>query len=230
MNEVIVLALFSISDLHLSFGSDKPMDIFGGWNNYTERIKANWERVVSNEDTVVLPGDLSWALKLCDTLSDFKFLQALPGKKIIIKGNHDLWWCTLTKMKQFFAQNGIDSVEILQNNFYPVDKYAVCGTRGWILPSAEDNKILQRELGRLRASLESARNSGLKPIVFLHYPPAWEQYKCDEFFDIFKEYSVDTVYHGHIHGVAHNTINEIDGVKLKLLSCDCIDFCPYRIV
>lgn len=225
------MALFAISDLHLSFSSDKPMDIFKGWDNYVERIESNWLRVVSGEDTVVLPGDFSWALKLEDTLKDFLFLNKLPGQKIILKGNHDLWWCTVSKMKTFFEQNGIDKVHILHNNHFETEKYAICGTRGWMLEGTAEKKVLMREVGRLEASLESAKESGLIPLVFMHYPPAYDKTVCDEFFEVFEKYNVEDVYYGHMHGRGiHPAVQNVRGKILRLVSCDCIDFNPYRIV
>lgn len=225
------LALFTISDLHLSFSSDKPMDIFKGWDNYVDRIKANWLRVVSKDDTVVLPGDFSWALKLEDTLADFMFLNELPGQKIILKGNHDLWWCTVSKMNAFFEQNKIDTVRILHNNHFEVENLALCGTRGWMFEGTVEQKVLLREAGRLEASLASAKQSGLQPIVFMHYPPAYDKHVCNEFFDIFEKYGVKDVYYGHMHGRGiHPITSVVRGVNMRLVSCDCIDFNPYRIV
>ena len=225
------MALFAISDLHLAFLCDKPMDIFKGWDNYVKRIEANWRRVVSDGDTVVLPGDLSWALKLEDAREDFLFLNSLPGKKIILKGNHDLWWSTASKMHTFLDANGIDTVSILHNNFFEAEGYAICGTRGWLFDGAGDRKVLLREAGRLEASLKAAEGSGLKPLVFMHYPPAYDKAICRELFDVLHKYNIKTVFHGHIHGKGmYNAVSAAEGVTLRLVSCDCIDFCPYRIV
>ncbi|MEE0928532.1 MAG: metallophosphoesterase [Acutalibacteraceae bacterium] len=224
------MSIFTISDLHLSFGTDKPMDVFG-WENHTERIKANWQRIVSEEDTVVLPGDFSWALKLEESFADFKFLESLPGKKLLLKGNHDLWWSTVKKVKEFFDKNGIKSVDLIFNNAQIVEDKAICGTRGWMFSSSEqDKKIIARESGRLRRSLEEAVKTGLKPLVFMHYPPAYGDEVCTEFIDILNEFCVDEVFYGHIHGNGfNNSIPEYKGIKLKLVSCDCMNFVPFRI-
>lgn len=224
------MSIYTISDLHLSLSSDKPMDIFG-WQNHTEQIKANWQRMVKKEDTVILPGDFSWGLKLEETLEDFKFLEKLNGKKILLKGNHDLWWSTVKKVNEFFRQNEITSVELLFNNAIPVEDRAVCGTRGWMFSASEaDKKIINREAGRLERSLAAAVNTGLKPLVFMHYPPAYADEHCDEIIEILKRFSVDSVYYGHIHGNGfNNAIAEYDGIKLKLVSCDCMNFVPFLI-
>ena len=223
------MALFAISDLHLSFSSEKPMDIFKGWNDYVNRIESNWRRIISPEDTVVIPGDFSWALKLDDTLADFKFLESLPGKKLLLKGNHDLWWCTISKMKKFLADNGIESVDFVHNNSFQVGEKAVCGSRGWFDDGEPlSAKLIAREAGRLRTSIKSAKQTGLEPVVFLHYPPAYAGAICEEIFNVLEEENIKLVYHGHIHGSsllswAHN------GVQCRLISCDCIDFTPVLI-
>ena len=219
------MSIYAISDLHLSLGTNKPMDIFG-WDNHTERIRANWLRIVKESDTVVLPGDFSWGLKLEESLEDFKFLESLPGKKIILKGNHDLWWSTVKKVQEFFKQNDILSVSLLFNNSYECGEYVICGTRGWCFPeNSADKKVIAREVGRLKASLESGLKTGLKPLVFLHYPPAYAEDKCQEIIDVLKQYHIDTVFHGHIHGKGFNrSIGEYEGIKLKLISSDCIVF------
>lgn len=225
------MSIFAISDLHLSFGSDKPMDIFRGWDNHTDRILANWNRLVSENDTVILPGDFSWALKLEDTKADFQFLKKLNGKKVILKGNHDLWWSTVKKLREFFEQNDIDNVEILFNNTVIVEGYAIAGTRGWFYDAAVDDKIIAREVGRLRKSLDDAKKTGLPILLFLHYPPVYGNQVCREIFGVIKEYGIDTVYHGHIHGSGfNNAVKEFEGVNFRLISCDCIDFTPFFIV
>lgn len=225
------MSIFTISDLHLSFGSDKPMDIFRGWNNHTERLFANWNRLVKPEDTVVLPGDLSWALKLQDTKADFEFLTKLNGKKILIKGNHDLWWSTVKKLNEFLAQNEIDNVEILFNNTIIAENHAIAGTRGWFYDDKADKKIVAREVGRLRKSLMEAEKTGLPILVFLHYPPVYANQVCEEIFSVLKRHNVEKVYHGHIHGAGYNNaVKTYDGVDFELISCDCIDFTPRFIV
>jgi predicted phosphohydrolase len=206
------------------------MDVFG-WNNYIERIENNWKKLVKEEDTVVLPGDFSWALKLEESLEDFKFIEALPGQKLLLKGNHDLWWSTVKKVNEFFGANEIKTVKLVFNNAVVVEDRAVCGTRGWMFSnSEEDKKIISREAGRLRRSLEEATKSGFKPLVFMHYPPAYGNEACEEFINILNEFNIDSVYYGHIHGIGfNNSIPEYKGIKLKLVSCDCMNFVPFLI-
>jgi predicted phosphohydrolase len=225
------VSIFTISDLHLSFSSDKPMDIFRGWNNHTERLLANWNRLVKPQDTVVLPGDFSWALKLEDTKADFDFLNKLNGKKILLKGNHDLWWSTVKKLKEFLNNNKIENVEILFNNTIIAENYAIAGTRGWFYDDKAEKKIIAREVGRLEKSLEEAQKTGLPILVFLHYPPVYGNQVCEEIFDVLKKHNIKKVYHGHIHGLGlNNAVKEYDGVNFELISCDCIDFTPRFIV
>jgi predicted phosphohydrolase len=225
------LSVFAISDLHLSLGTNKPMDIFG-WDNHVERVKANWLRLIKDEDTVILPGDLSWALKIEEALPDFKFLDALPGRKILLKGNHDLWWVTMKKNLQFFAENDIKTIEFLYNDAAVAEGYAIAGTRGWLLEGKEaDKKIISREVGRLRRSLEAAKQTGLPILTFLHYPPVYGDEKCDEILELLYEYKIDFVYHGHVHGKGYNrAVSGYEGIGFKLISCDCIDFIPYRVI
>lgn len=225
------MSIFTISDLHLSFGSDKPMDIFRGWDNHTERIFANWNRLVKPEDTVVLPGDFSWALKLEETKADFDFLTKLNGKKILLKGNHDLWWSTVKKLNEFLKNNEIENVEILFNNTIIAENHAIAGTRGWFYDDKADKKIIAREVGRLEKSLSEAEKTGLPILVFLHYPPVYGNQVCEEIFDVLKRHGIKKVFHGHIHGAGfNNAVKSYDGVDFELISCDCIDFTPRFIV
>ncbi len=226
------MSLFTISDLHLSLGTDKPMDVFYGWENYVERIEANWKRIVKNDDTVVIPGDISWSLKIEDALNDFKFIEALPGRKILLKGNHDLWWNTLTKINAFFEQNNIKTIQCVFNNCIEAEGVGICGSRGWFFDKPEaEKKIILREAGRLEMSLNAAKEKELKPVVFLHYPPVYEESHCDEILDVLKKHDIKTVYHGHIHGSGlHRVTPERDGISFKLVSCDCIDFTPREII
>lgn len=204
------------------------MNIFKGWDNYTDRIKANWQRLVRKEDTVILPGDLSWGLKLEETLNDFNFLESLNGEKIIAKGNHDLWWGTKSKIENFFKENDINTIKILFNNAYLVENIAVCGTRGWFYDDKEsDKKVVLREAGRLETSINAALKLSGEPIVFLHYPPVYSNMACNEIFDVLKKYNIKRVYHGHIHGNGFNrAVSNYDGIDFKLVSCDCVDFTP----
>ena len=226
------MSLYTISDLHLSLSEDKPMDVFYGWDNYVERLKANWERIVKENDTVVIPGDISWALKLEDSLADLKFIDALPGKKIILKGNHDLWWATMKKLTEFFEKNEIKTITPVFNSYVEAEGKAICGSRGWMVDNSEQNKkIILREAGRVEASLKAAFESGLEPIVFLHYPPVYADVCCEEITDVLKKYNVKTVYHGHIHGSGlHRAVKSYDDINYKLVSCDCIEFTPYKIL
>ena len=225
------MSIFTISDLHLSFGTDKPMNIFRGWDNHTERLLANWNRLVKPDDTVVLPGDFSWALKLEETKADFEFLNRLNGKKILLKGNHDLWWSTVKKLNEFLNSNKIENVEILFNNTVIAENYAIAGTRGWFYDDKADKKIIAREVGRLEKSLEEAEKTGLPILLFLHYPPVYSNQVCEEIFGVIKKHNIKKVYHGHIHGAGfNNAIKTYDGVDFELISCDCIDFTPRFIV
>ncbi len=224
------MSIYAISDLHLSLSVEKPMDIFKGWENSTERIKANWQRIVKNEDTVVLPGDFSWGLKLEETLEDFKFIDALPGKKILLKGNHDLWWSTVSKINKFFLENKIETVEVLYNNAFLVEGKAICGTRGWLYDESADTKIRKRELGRLKLSLDAAKKLSNDLVVFLHYPPVYGEYVCEDILKLLEDYGVKTVYHGHIHGSGFNSaVSSYKDFNLKLLSADFVDFTPVLI-
>ncbi len=226
------MSLFTVSDLHLSLSADKPMDVFYGWNNYVERLEANWRRIISDGDTVVIPGDISWGLKLEDTEADLKFIDALPGRKILLKGNHDLWWSTMKKLEAYKEKIGLKSIEFLFNNCIEAEGKGICGSRGWFFDRPEaEKKIILREAGRLEASISAAVGCGLEPVVFLHYSPVYENSKCDEILDVLKKYGIKTVYHGHIHGSGlHRAVPECDGITFKLVSCDCMDFTPYRII
>lgn len=224
------MSIYAISDLHLSFSVDKPMNIFRGWDNHAERIRANWCRLVKPEDTVVLAGDLSWGLKIEEAEEDFRFLNSLPGRKIILKGNHDLWWNTVKKLKEFFAEKNFDTIDIVFNNCAIAEGFAIAGTRGWFFDDNSGKKVLLREAGRLEASLKAAKETGLPILTFLHYPPVYSDSVCNEIFDVLKKYEIDTVYHGHIHGAGlNNAVKEYDGVKFVLTSCDLTDFTPVFI-
>ena len=224
------MSLFVISDLHLPLGVDKPMDIFKGWDDYVYRIEKNWRAVVKETDTVVLAGDTSWAMNLEGAKKDFEFINSLPGKKIIVKGNHDYWWETKTKMDKFFKENGFESLNILFNNSYFVEGISICGTRGWFFDaeSDSDKKVVMREVGRLKASLSEGKKLGGEVVVFLHYPPINKMQKCKEIYDTLLEENVKTCYYGHLHGLAcREAVNEeCDGIKFSLISSDYLEFCP----
>jgi hypothetical protein len=228
------MSLFAIADLHLSLGTDKPMDIFSGWSDYVSRITKNWKAIVNDDDTVVIAGDISWAMKLTDTYKDFEYINSLPGRKIILKGNHDYWWETMNKMNNYISDNHFDSLNILFNNSYECGDYAICGTRGWLLDSnkEEDKLVLSRELGRLKASLDSAVKFGKEPVVFLHYPPVYGNFESEGFIPLMQEYGVKKCFYGHIHGanMIRNSLNdEYKGINFKLISCDGLSFVPLLV-
>lgn len=228
------MALFTIGDLHLSFGTDKSMDIFNGWSDYVRRIEDNWQRLITPNDTVVIAGDISWSMKLNDCYADFNFINKLAGKKIIIKGNHDYWWSTKSKMDKYILDNKFDSISILFNNAFACGDYAVCGTRGWALDGTgeHDARVLNREVGRLRASLEYAKQFDLTPIVFLHYPPVYGDTECTEILDVLFEYNIKKCYYGHLHGNQarrYAVVGEYKGIYFSLISCDNTNFTPILV-
>ncbi len=226
------MAIFTIADLHLSLGENKPMDIFKGWNDYEQRIANNWKKIISENDTVVIPGDISWAMSLEEAATDLVFLNDLPGKKYILKGNHDYWWNTAKKMEKFFADNGLSTLSIIHNNSVQVENKILCGTRGWIYDDKKINqndiKVLKREAGRLEASISSCGDTDLEKIVFMHYPPIFGNIRCEDIMDILHRYNIKRVYYGHIHGPAHSlAVNgEHEGIEFRLISCDYTDFTP----
>ncbi len=226
------MRLFAISDLHLSFGTDKPMDVFSGWENYTKRLKENWEKIVGENDTVVIAGDVSWGISLSESLEDFAFLNSLSGRKIIIKGNHDYWWSTAAKIRNFFDVNGFDTLSILHNNCFSDGQIAVCGTRGWVYDGTgeQDVKVINRECGRLERSISLAESAGVKPFVFLHYPPVYGDYKCDEIISVLQKHKIKTVNYGHIHGAGkYRILPEYEGINFRILSADTVNFTPVFI-
>lgn len=227
------MALFALADTHLSIGEDKKMDRFGGWEKYEQRIQDNWRAIVKPEDTVVLAGDISWAMKLTDTLPDFGYLHALPGRKILMKGNHDYWWCTKTKMDNWLVQNGFDDMCILFNNAYEYGDYVICGTRGWSYDCPEDEQIvLLREVGRLEASLEAGLATGKEPLVFLHYPPVYGDYVCEEITEVLHRYNIQRCYYGHLHGMAGRKafIGNWEGIEMRLIAADHVNFVPQLLL
>lgn len=229
------MSLFAIADLHLSLGTDKPMDIFNGWDNYVERLEKNWRAVVQDTDTVVIAGDISWAMKLEETVADFTFLHGLPGRKLLFKGNHDYWWTTRKKMDDFFKMHGFSTLGIIHNCAEAVDEFAVCGTRGWFYDAellGEDRKVLLREVGRLNMSLDAAEKTGLEPVVFLHYPPLYAESVCEEMMSVLRERSIRRCYYGHIHGGAaarKAVTGDYDGIRFSLIACDYVNFLPIKI-
>lgn len=228
------MALYAIGDLHLSLGSEKPMDVFGGaWEGYMQKLEEGLS-VIGPEDTTVLLGDLSWALDLSEAKEDFAWIDRIPGKKIILKGNHDYWWSTATKFYKFCQEHSFSNQFILNNNHYTYGEYAICGTRGWFYEEEKggehDLKVFKRELLRLEASLQSAGD--LPKLVFLHYPPKYKGYECPEILELLKKYEVRNCYYGHLHSASHALALEglWDGVDYRLVSADKLGFKPLRIL
>lgn len=228
------MALYAIGDLHLCLGAPKPMDIFGGaWVGYMDKLKSGLS-VIGPEDTTVLLGDLSWALSLDEALLDFRWINEIPGRKIILKGNHDYWWSTASKFYDFCEKNDLHDMNILHNNHYLYGDVAICGTRGWFFEEEKsgehDEKVFRRELMRLEASLGVAVDR--EKLVFLHYPPKYKGYECKEILEILRKYGVRQCFYGHIHGAGHALAMEglWDGIDYRLLSADRLNFAPYRIL
>lgn len=228
------MALYAIGDLHLSFGTDKPMDVFGGvWQNYVEKLKEGLS-IISPEDTTVLLGDLSWALDLSGAREDFSFIHQIPGRKIILKGNHDYWWSTAKKFYAFCQENDFSQMFILNNNFYEYEDIAICGTRGWFFEEeaaagSHNDKIFKRELIRLESSLKQGQ--GREIYCFLHYPPRYRGYECPEILELLKAYGVTMCCYGHLHGESHKLAIEgvFDGVDFRLCAADYLRFHPLRL-
>ncbi len=227
------MSLFALGDTHLSLGTDKPMDVFYGWSDYVKRLEKNWNSVVSDNDTVVLAGDISWAMKLEECYADFNFINSLNGNKIIIKGNHDYWWNTMKKMNAYLTDNNFNSIKILYNNAYMAGDISVCGTRGWFFDaeSETDKKTILREAQRLRTSIEAGIVLGGEPVVFLHYPPISFNEKCEEIYSVLREYKIKRCYFGHLHAqrTAQYASFESDLIKFGLISADFLSFCPKLI-
>ncbi len=229
------MSLFVIGDLHLALGDkSKSMDIFDGWENYTELLGQSWNSLVSAEDTIVLAGDISWAISLEKGYEDFKWIHNLPGRKIILKGNHDYWWNSRKKMEETFEKWGFDSLNILHNNHFQYENYGICGTRGWVNMPGEsaDAKVLAREAGRLTASIESALTAGLQPLVFLHYPPLYGSSYNYDILDVLYKYDIKNCWYGHLHGpsIKYAVNGERDGVDFRLISGDFLQFRPEKIL
>lgn len=227
------MSVYAIGDTHLSFSVDKPMDIFKGWDDYAQRLQNNWQHLITNEDTVIINGDISWAMGLEQAEKDFDFLNNLNGTKIILKGNHDYWWNTIAKMEKFCKEKGFDTINFLHNNAYKVGEIAVAGTRGWFFDAEKDNidKVMSRECARLQRSIDAARKLNGEVVVFLHYPPVSTVKVCEPIMNVLKENNIERCYYGHLHGGAINAaINEVyDGIKFQLVSADYLQFCPLFI-
>jgi len=227
--------IYAIGDLHLSGSVNKPMDIFGDkWQEHDAQIMENWKRVVKEQDIVLVPGDISWAMTLDEALVDLEFIHQLPGQKIFIKGNHDYWWQSVTQLNDLYHD-----MHFLQNTSFSIGKYAICGSRGWTCPSEteidqHDIKIYNREAKRLELSLQHAKELGCeKMIVMLHYPPTNEKKADSLFTELFKKYQVKQVVYGHLHGdeFFDNSLRGMHrGINYTLVSADAISFCPHKII
>ena len=227
------MALYAIGDLHLSLSVNKPLDVFGpGWANHVQRLEEAFSQLTA-EDVTVLCGDTSWGMALRESLEDFRFIDRLPGKKLLVKGNHDYWWTTAAKMTRFFQDNGITTIGILHNNCHAYGDYALCGTRGWFYEeeqSGHNEKVLNREVGRLEASLKAAE--GRKILAFLHYPPLYTGYRCPEILRTLEAYRVERCFYGHLHGPTHKRAIEgtVEGVSYALVAADYLRFAPKKII
>ncbi len=224
------MALYAIGDTHLSLGGSKPMDVFGGaWENYVDKLRAGFAQVQA-QDTVVLCGDLSWGMDLEGAREDFAFLDELPGRKLLLKGNHDYWWTTAAKMERFFAQNGFTTFALLHNNCHVYGETALCGTRGWFFEEHGERKVFDRELIRLETSLKAAGER--EKLCFLHYPPRYQGYTCPEIVALLERYRVKACFYGHLHGGSHRLALEgsFGGVEYHLVSADYLGFRPKKIL
>ena len=228
------MALYAIGDTHLSLGGDKPMDVFGGgWTGYVDKLREGF-RAVSWEDTVVVCGDISWGMSLEEAKPDLAFLDALPGaRKLLLKGNHDYWWVTAAKMKRFFAENGFSTLDILHNNCHFYGDAALCGTRGWFYEEDRGEhsaKVFNRELIRLEASLKAAGER--EKICFLHYPPLYQGYRCQEILDLLEQYGVSLCCYGHLHGGSHRlaVTGRQGNVEYRLIAADYVGFQPVKLL
>lgn len=238
------MSLFVLADLHLSGDGSKSMEVFGGrWTDYMNKIRKNWCGVVSDEDTVIIPGDISWSLKLEDALDDLRFLDALPGQKLIGKGNHDFWWSTAAKMQAFMNANQISTIRLLHNNAYRLENCIVCGTRGWFTEESQQHtagevdyrRIINREITRLKIGLDAAVLQkkdfpNLPILVFLHFPPVWNDFICREIVDTLHEYEIKSCYFGHIHGAySMPKTFSFENILFTLCSADTLNFTPMPI-
>lgn len=228
------MALYTIGDLHLSLSAKKPMDVFGGaWVGYMDKLQEGLS-VLTPEDTLVLCGDLSWALGLDNAREDFAWINEIPGRKIILKGNHDYWWSTAAKFYKFCEQNGFENQLILNNNCYEYGDWAICGTRGWFFEEEKsgehDTKVFKREMCRLEASLKAAGER--EKLVFLHYPPRYRGYECREIIEMLEHYGVRRCFYGHLHSDSHKLAIEglWGGVEYKLVAADYTGFKPVKVM
>ncbi|MBE6008873.1 MAG: serine/threonine protein phosphatase [Lachnospiraceae bacterium] len=228
------MSLFAISDLHLSAVMNKPMDIFGdNWAGHTEKIEKNWKEMIKEEDMVLIPGDISWGMSLDEAIPDLEFIDSLPGKKVLMSGNHDYWWTSVSKLNKMF-----ETMTFVKNTFFNYGDTAICGSRGWVCPNdtaftKHDEKIYNRELIRLKLSLDGAVRAGYKDIIcMMHYPPANDKKETSGFTEIFEQYGIKEVIYGHLHGkysFPTGIKGEVNGVNYRLVSADYLDFKPLKI-
>lgn len=233
------MSLFVLSDTHLSLYNDKPMDVFGNrWQSYTQKLEKGWRAVVTDNDTVIISGDVSWGISLEEAKLDLQYIDSLPGQKIISKGNHDYWWSTASKINKFFEENNIKTIKTLHNNAFSVGNTTICGTRGWFSEEknaprdADYKKIVAREAGRLELSIkEGLKISETNEImVFLHFPPVYKDYVCDELIEVLHKYNVTNVFYGHIHGVYNIPQTfEYENIKFTITSADYHNFVPLLV-
>ena len=233
------MSIYAIGDLHLSFKEEKPMNIFGNnWSEHEKRIEENWNKIVKEDDLVIMPGDFSWATYLEDTLLDFQFLERLPGKKILLKGNHDYWWTTIKSMHDFLNRNDIKTVSFLLNNSYEYENVVFVGTRGWALTASDNSeKMLKREANRLMLSINDSKQKyeNKETICVMHYPPInsqlVEKNETNEYIDIMINNGIKKCLYGHLHGDSHKDAFEgiYKGIEFKLVSSDYLDFVPYKL-
>ena len=238
------MSIYAMADLHLPLSVNKPMDIFGArWTDYVNKIKKNWCAVVNDDDTVIIPGDISWAINLEEAKKDFEFIESLPGKKLLGKGNHDFWWTTMAKNRKFLDDNGFKSIDFLHNNAYLIEDFIICGTRGWYVDEklqntkndAEYEKIVLREASRLKMSIEEAislrGDSNKQILVFLHFPPVFNSFICDQIVDVLCEYGIKNCYFGHIHGVYNVPKSFVyRDINFTLISADYLNFVPMIVM
>lgn len=235
------MSLFCIADTHLSLNVPKPMDVFGNrWKDYVSKLESRWNAVVSDNDTVIIPGDISWGLDLNEAAADLRFLSSLNGKKIVGKGNHELWWQSEKKLKEFFASEGITNISLLHNNAYKIEDMMICGSRGWFYdpksspPGADPEKISAREIIRTELSIKAAEaidpEGNYEKLVFFHFPPVFKDFVCDGMIELLHKYGIKRCYYGHIHGVYDIPRSfEYEGIEMNIVSADYLDFIPLKI-
>jgi predicted phosphohydrolase len=232
------MSILAIADLHLALGIDKPMDIFGGrWSNYMDKLRNNWLNTIKEQDSVIIPGDISWATYIENAFEDFRFIDDLPGKKIISKGNHDYWWTTSSKLNKYLEENMLKTISFMHNNAFNIEGIAICGTRGWKCPGEDDfkkddEKIYKREVDRLELSIKSAETLEYSQrLVFMHYPPVTAKSQSSGFIDIMKKYNISECYYGHLHGegIKGAIEGQYEGINLRLVSADYLNFTPLLI-